>query len=322
MIKRIIQILLVIFLILVLAIFYLSVFGIKTDKFNNQISNNILKINKKIELKLSNVNYLLNPLNLTINIKTKNPLILLEGRSLGIKDIQTNVELKPLISSQFSIDDVKITTKEIKLNDVIALVRTFQNSPQLFVLNTFIRDGFVSANINFNFDEKGKIKENYKIEGSVKEAKLNILNQLKFKNLNFNFNINKDFYSLKKINTKINDIKITSPLIEIKKKKNSFFVNGQLLNDKKNFDIKEFESIFSNLSNNIDIQKIEFSSKNKFSFNVNKKFKFDNLKIESIIELDELIFNKKNLKLKKYLPSFIKKLKLEEHKININYNQN
>ena len=161
MIKRIIQILLVIFLILVLAIFYLSVFGIKTDKFNNQISNNILKINKKIELKLSNVNYLLNPLNLTINIKTKNPLILLEGRSLGIKDIQTNVELKPLISSQFSIDDVKITTKEIKLNDVIALVRTFQNSPQLFVLNTFIRDGFVSANINFNFDEKGKIKEKW-----------------------------------------------------------------------------------------------------------------------------------------------------------------
>ena len=41
MIKRIIQILLVIFLILVLAIFYLSVFGIKTDKFNNQISNNM-----------------------------------------------------------------------------------------------------------------------------------------------------------------------------------------------------------------------------------------------------------------------------------------
>ena len=34
------------------------------------------------------VNYLLNPYNFTINIKTVNPQILLEGRNLRIKDIQ------------------------------------------------------------------------------------------------------------------------------------------------------------------------------------------------------------------------------------------
>ena len=58
---KIIKILLAIFLILILAILYLSIFGIKTDKFNNQINNNILKINKKIKLKLNDVKYLLNP---------------------------------------------------------------------------------------------------------------------------------------------------------------------------------------------------------------------------------------------------------------------
>ena len=61
MIKKLIKILLIIFLILVIAIFYLSIFGIKTGKFNNQISNNVLKINKKINLSLGDVNYLLNP---------------------------------------------------------------------------------------------------------------------------------------------------------------------------------------------------------------------------------------------------------------------
>ena len=61
MIKNIIKTLLITFSILVLIIFYLSIFGIKTDKFNHQISNNISKINKKINLKLSVVNYLLNP---------------------------------------------------------------------------------------------------------------------------------------------------------------------------------------------------------------------------------------------------------------------
>ena len=50
MIKKIIKILLIIFLILVLVIFYLSIFGIKTDKFNNQINNNVLKIDKRIRL--------------------------------------------------------------------------------------------------------------------------------------------------------------------------------------------------------------------------------------------------------------------------------
>jgi len=322
MIKKIVKFLLIALLILVLLIFYLSFFGIKTDKFNNQITNNILKINKKINITLSDVKYLLNPYNFTINIKTKNPQILLEGRSLGIKDIQTNVDLKSLINNQFSIDTLQFRTKEIKLNDLIASVRIFKNFPQLYVLNKIIKDGQITANVNFNFDEKGKIEQNYKIEGSVKEVELNILNQLKFKNLNFNFDIDKDIYSLKQIESKINNIKISSPLIRIKKNKNYFFVKGEFLNDKKNFDIEELRSIFSNLSNSTDIKKIQFSSKNKFSFNINKKFKFDNLKVESIIDLDKLIFNKKNLNLKPYFPSFINEIKLEEHNIVVNYNKN
>ena len=101
MIKKINKILLIIFLVIVLAIFYLSIFGIKTERFNNQITDNILKINKRIKLNLGDVKYLLNPYDFTINIKTKNPLLLLEGRSLGIKDIQTNVALKSLIKNLF-----------------------------------------------------------------------------------------------------------------------------------------------------------------------------------------------------------------------------
>ena len=41
MIKSIIKVLLITFLTLLIVIFYLSTFGIKTDKFNNQITSNI-----------------------------------------------------------------------------------------------------------------------------------------------------------------------------------------------------------------------------------------------------------------------------------------
>ena len=322
MIKRLIKILVTIFLILILAVFYLSTFGLKTNKFNNQITNNILKIDKRINLSLNEVSYVLNPYNFTIKVKTKNPKILFEGKKLAIKNIQTNIALKPLINNQFSVDDLKITTKKIKLSDLIIFVRSFQNSPELFVLDTIIKDGFITLNADLNFDKNGKIKKNFKIEGSIKKAELNILNKVKLNNLNFNFDIDKSIYSLKQIDTKINDVKVISPLIEIKKKKKSFFINGHFLNDKKNFDIEELKLIHHNLFAGTDIQKIEFSSKNKFSFYINKKFKFDNLKVESTIDLDKLIFNKKKLNLKTYFPSFIEEVKLEGHNIVINYNKN
>ena len=319
MIKKIIKILLITFLILAFGIFYLSIFGIKTNKFNNQITNNILKINKRVNLSLSDVNYLLNPFNFTINISTKNPQILLEGKNLKIKSIQTNISLMSLINDQFLIDNLKIRSKEIKLTDMILLVRIFKNSPQLVVLGTIIEDGFVTGNINLNFDERGNIKENFKIEGSIKNTKLNILNQLKLQNLSFNFYIDKDNYSLKKLDTRLNKIKITAPIIEIKQKKNSFFINGQVLNDNKKFDIKELKLIFGDLFKNINAQEIEFSSKNDFSFNVDKKLKFNQFKVQSIIDLNELVLKKKYLKLQSYLPSEIQEIKFQKHKVIFNY---
>ena len=322
MIKKIIKILLTTSLILILAIFYLSIFGINTDKFNNQISKSILKINNRINLSLSDVNYLLNPYNFTVNIKTKSPQILLKGRSLKIKSIQTKVALKSLINNQFSIDDLKIETEEIKLTDVIALARVLQNTPQLFVLDTIIKKGLVTASINLNFDKSGNIKENYKIKGSVKQAKLNILNQYKLQNLNFNFNIDKSAYSLKRIEMKLNNIKINSPVIEIEKKNNLFFINGQFLNEKKKFHIEDLKPIFNNLFDDMNIQKIEFSSNNNFSFNVSENLKFNNFKVKSTINLNQLIFKQKDLKLNQYFPSFVKQVNLAEHKIVITYDKN
>ena len=319
---KIIKTLLITSLILILAIVYLSIFGIKTNKFNNQISNNISKINKKINLDLGEVSYLFNPYKFTIKIKTKNPQASIEGINLKIKDIQTNISLKALIKDQFLIDNLQILTKEIKLENVMSLARKFKNSPQLFVLDTMIKDGLVSLNINLNFDKDGNIKKNYEIKGYVKKAKLNILNQLKIQNLNFNFGINKNIYSLKQIDLNFKNTILKSSLIEIKKEKDLFFVNGQFLNDKKDFNIEDLKAIFSDVFNDVDIKKIEFSSENSFSFNINKNLKLNNFKIESVINLNQLISNQKNLKLKTYLPSFNEKIKFDGHKIVINYNKN
>ena len=319
---KIIKIFLITSIILILAIFYLSIFGIETNKFNNQINNNISKINKNINLGLVDVNYLLNLYKFAIKIKTKNPKVSIEGIDLEINDIQTNVSLMALIKNEFSIDNLQISTKEIKVENIMLLARKFKNSTQLFVLEKIIKDGFVNVNINLNFDKKGNVKENYKINGYVKKVKLNILNQFKIQNLKFNFDISKNIYLLKNIDLNFKNIKLKSSSIEIKKEKKLFFVNGQVSNDKKDFNVEEFRPIFSNIFNDTDIQKIEFNSENNFSFNINKNFEFNDLKIESVIDLNQLTINQKNLKLKTYLPSFNEKIKFERHKIVINYNEN
>ncbi|EAS84592.1 hypothetical protein PU1002_02706 [Candidatus Pelagibacter ubique HTCC1002] len=315
--KKIVKILVILILTLATIVIYLSLYGVKTDKFNKEIIKNVSKINKKINLSLNEVNYLLNPLNFSINISTKNPKILLEDKSLDLKDITSNISLKSFISNQFSIDDLKISTKEIKIKDLISLTRTVEGSPQLFVLDNITKEGLISTEINLKFDSDGEIKNNYQINGTVKKAKFNIFNKVEIDDLNLLFNISNNQLTLKKIETNLNSIKLKSPLIKIEKKKDIFFVDGEVANKEQNFDIKKLKPIFGDLPNNIEIEKIDFNSVNIFSFNINKKLKLKDLKLETILNLENFQIVKNPLNLKTFLPNYAEQIKFKDHKIKI-----
>ena len=315
--KRIVKILVILIITLATIVIYLSSFGVKTDKFNKEIIKNVSKINKKINLSLNEVNYLLNPLNFSINISTKNPKILLEDKSLDLKDITSNISLKSFISNQFSIDDLKISTKEIKIKDLISLTRAVEGSPQLFVLDSITKEGLISTNINLKFDLDGEIKNNYQITGTVKKAKFNIFNKVEIDDLNLSFNISNNQLTLKKIETNLNSIKLKSPLIKIEKKKDIFFIDGEVANKEQNFDINKLKPIFGDLPNNIEIEKIDFNSVNIFSFNVNKKLKLNNLKLETNLNLENFQIVKNPLNLKTFLPNYTEQIKFKDHKIKI-----
>ena len=315
--KRIVKILVILIITLATIVIYLSLYGVKTDKFNKEIIKNVSKINKKINLSLNEVNYLLNPLNFSINISTKNPKILLEDKSLDLKDITSNISLKSFISNQFSIDDLKISTKEIKIKDLISLTRAVEGSPQLFVLDNITKEGLISTDINLKFDLDGEIKNNYQITGTVKKAKFNIFNKVEIDDLNLLFNISNNQLTLKKIETNLNSIKLKSPLIKIEKKKDIFFVDGEVANKEQNFDINKLKPIFGDLPNNIEIEKIDFNSINIFSFNVNKKLKLNNLKLETNLNLENFQIVKNPLNLKTFLPNYAEQIKFKDHKIKI-----
>jgi len=320
--KRIIKILIILTITVAAIVIYLSIYGIKTEKFNNEITKNVSKINKKINISLKEVNYLLNPLNFSINISAKNPKILLQDKSLDLSDITTNISLKSFITNQFSIDDLKISTKEIKIKDLISLTRVVKGSPQLFILDNITKEGLLSTNINLTFDLNGEIKKNYKINGTIKKAKFNIFNQVKIEDLNLSFNISNNQLTLRKIETNLNSVKLKSPLIKIEKKKDIFFVDGKITKDQQNFDISKLEPILDDWINSIEIEKIDFNSINTFSFNVNKKLKLNDLKLETNLNLENFEIVKSPFNLKPFLPNYIEQVKFKDHKIKIKLTKN
>jgi hypothetical protein len=322
MIKKLIKILSSIILGVILILFYLSFVGIKTEKFNEKIISKIFEINNKIKLELKSVKFLLDPYNFTVNITTKNPTILLDGNTLQLKDLKINIFLKSLIYDELLINDLQIFTKKIQLNDLISLARSFKNSTELFLLDRVIKSGSLTADIKLKFDDNGKINNDYQINGFVENANFDYFKQLSVNNLNLKFDINKKKYSLTKVKGDFNDIQLSSSLIEVTTKKNLFLIKGKILSIEKNFNIKQLNFLSDNLLKNINIKKAILSSSSNFSFNINKKLKFNDLNIESKINLKQLVVKNDFKSLKSYLPNFEKILNFENHKIVFNYDKN
>ena len=133
-------------------IIYLSTFGIETEKFNNQISNKILQINKNLEVELKKIKLVLDPFNLKINIKTVGSKLKKKNKIIEIENIITQISLRSLISNEFSIENLQISTKSLEIKNLISFLRSFQNTPELFVLEKIISKGYLIADIALEFN--------------------------------------------------------------------------------------------------------------------------------------------------------------------------
>ena len=322
MIKKLIKFLLTLIVIFVLGISYLSFFGIDTPRFNEKIKTEIVKINKEINIELKTVKFLLNPFDLSVNIKTTAPKVIVQDNELKLEFIKTNISLKAFINNSFSIDDLQVSTKAIELSDFINFIRLLKNSTELFLLDKIIKDGFLVADIKLNFDDNGKIKNNYEIKGFIKKGKLDFFKKYNIEDLNLLFKIKNNEYLIEDITTKFNQIKLSSQFIKIIQKNNLFLVSGNAANIEKDIDLKLFNIFFEQNLKDLLVENFSLISDNNFKFSVNKKLKISNLHLKSIINLKNLDYKNDLPSLKKYLPNFEELIKLHNHKISIDYKKN
>ena len=185
------------------------------------------------------------------------------------------------------------------------------DNPQLFILEKFIKKGYLIADINLKFDEEGNLEENYVIKGLVKDGKIKKVKKLNLSKINFFFNFEKnnlDFYDIK---LSLNDKNLFLPELKIKKKTN------------KDISLKENE-IYQLLNRDLFFPKIiltEFDSDNIFSFSIDKRYRIDDLKVDSKLNLKKMdLYN--SFDLKKYFPNINDTLSLTNQKIQIQYKKN
>ena len=214
----------------VLLIIYLSTVGIETEKFNNQIQNLIKQKNDKLDTSLNKIKLTLDPLNFKINAKTIDAKITFKGKLIELEYIKTQIPLNSFIKNQLVASQIEISTKSILLKNFVSFIRSINNRPELFFLERFIKKGYLIADLKFNFDEFGKLKEDYKIDGLVKEGEISIFKKNELEKINFLFNITGNNFSFRDISFGSNNINFLSDRLSIKKDKKDYLLEGNIRN--------------------------------------------------------------------------------------------
>ena len=159
-------------------IFYFSTIGVKTNKFNNQIISQIKQIEPNLEIKLNDVSASLDPLNFQINAKTIGTDLIYRNKIIKIETIKSKISLKSFFKKEFALSKISVSTKSLAINDLVAFIRLFNNNPKFFILEQLIEKGYIVADLNLEFDESGKLKDNFKINGLINDGQISFLKNI------------------------------------------------------------------------------------------------------------------------------------------------
>ncbi len=307
------------FLIL-LTIIYLSAIGIETEIFNQQIKNKVNENNKNLKINLKKIKLKLDPLRLKFNAKTVGARVLYSDKPLELEYIETDVSFASIIKRKFISSNFEIVSRSLQLDEIMKFAMAAHKNSELFILEKIVKKGHIIFNLKINFDENGKIKDDYEIGGTIKEGKVQLLNNYVYEKINFKFNLNKEEFKFQDIKFTTNKINFISENVNIKQKKDNFYIDGIIKTTDSTLS-KNFLKVFNLNLKNFNLHNTIFSSTNNFNFEINKNFKLKNIFLESEISLNLLKYKKDNY-LSDYFPKVSDEIILKNHKLRLVYNEN
>ena len=296
---------------------YLNFFGIKTDKFNKLIYLKISQINPKLSSEINDVFIKLDIKEQTIKLETSNVKLQIAEEYLYLDKIISKLSISNLFNNR-SIQSLEILLREDEISNFKSFISEYDYNFSRELILSQIKKGKIKASIVLDFQNKNKTFD-YSILGKVTNAQINLLNKGELEKISFNFISDQKQHFINDLQFIYEDINFNSETISVKKRDNSFIINGDISNKKQVFDIKKLQK---NLDYNFDFienSKVNLSSNNKFSFSLINKKKIDKFELKSKINFDEIKF-KKNLNLPININNGELKLDYKNHIFDINVN--
>ena len=306
--------------ILILLLIYLSTIGLKTDKLNDRIKNEIYKSNNSLDVEFKKIRLTLDPFNFKINAKTIGSKIFYKGKILPLEYINAEISILSLIKKKITSSKLQIFTRSVLLRDLIILMRAITNKPELYLLEESVKKGQAILNINFNVDDSGKIKQDYQINITLKDAKIEFLKHYNFEKINFILNANNNIFNFTDLSFTINESDFFSENLKITKDQKNYFVEGDVQNENSVLN-DELLKLFNLNFKNTKILNTNYNSKNIFSFNLDSKFKINNLNIDSDIYVNNLEYKKPSF-ISAYLQNQDDTIQFKDHKAKLIYKKN
>ncbi len=276
------------------SLIYLSTYGVKTNYFNTFINTKVKEYNSTLNLKLDDVFIKLNLIQSSININTKDAILISENNEIKILNTDINLNIIKFIKKENSIKNIKIQSSENSLKRVTSLLNSINFDLSRYVPYSQIKKGLIKFKLEADFDDISQRLYSYSLSGSVKQAKFNLLGYDSIDGIKFNFDTKDKFTKVSNLNFRYQNLNFVSESIEINVEKSDLYsIKGDIGNSKALINpnvLFKLANIKQDLLSNKDIP---IKSKNFFSLQLSKFKKLENIKIDSIINFDEIHLGEK-----------------------------
>ena len=146
--KNVIKIFFLFFILLVLSLSILSTIGIKTEKFNNFLLQQVKQSSKNIDIKLDYIKFKLDIFELSLYLETFDSKISYDQIILPTQKIRVYIDFISLIKTKPQVKKIYLGLDEINIDELKNLNFEFMS----YNLKNFIQNKIKKGNIASEFD--------------------------------------------------------------------------------------------------------------------------------------------------------------------------
>ena len=308
-------------------IFFLSYFGLETDKFDSFIKNKANQVNKNVKLEFNKTKIHLDISDLKLLLRLQNPKILLRNNEIDLSRLDLLLSLQSFYTSDFMLEKADLAFEKNDIKDLTKITKIFLPKILNKQLKKIFSRGNLEGELVIPFNSDGTLNKNYTFYGKVLDTDINISKEYKLKNLSAEISYDKS--SIKEIDGlkivinkgKFLSLELLESLIQIKfedKKKlinSSIHTKGKLESN----EIKKISSLFGFKNSNFESVNLVSDLTTNIKFNIDDRFKVRNLSCAINGDVNEFKITIKEKKIiKDFIPSFNTEITLKDSKINFN----